>query len=699
MSDRMEAWSKEPKTSQAGHTGPVAGMIWMLLVAGVVWPLSVGAAPPTTGPLRTLVIPVNFLDDTSEPFTTQEIAAQIGDGLDPASMDAYIREVSYGRALLDVDVLDWTTLPVNSADCFTLWNPHDFAPVLDLVAPLVDLTVYDRFLTVAPHGTPGIGCGLGLSTFGAVSMITSQGTITASVAASTIPQSLALNYVRQLIHEFGHSIELAHAMDLDCGDQSVRDAPPCDAAEGTGDGRNHFSNMGQTGMRGHLDAPHKEFLGWLLPDQIAVIAAGQARLALDPIELPSSGVQVIKLPATYTPSSPSHDQVSHYYVSYRQPIGLDAIFSELSVPETGLLLHFDMRATSVPGMGSALVDTTPHLTTPELSAFADTLDTAMTQGDVFVDPIHELFVHFEATQAGQALVSAGSIHTNRVQNGGFAQDLAGWSNLLFATWSSEDAANSAHSGSVREVLDPPMSHGLRSPCTEVVAGLDYDYGVMYRISSGQVAGYVAVQVQWYDGPDCTLTSTTNDLNGFELDAWTWLGAVAVAPPTAVSAKVLLFGVSAVEAAEWVAYFDDAQLVARLVNLIGADLSGQDLDGADLSLTTLAGADLSGATLRGANLSGSNLLATTLIGANLAGADLSGAEGLPLAIGDESTLYSATTDFTGTGFDPVAANWTLSAPAAVPALSITARLLLATILLVSVRSRRPIRGNLLLHSAI
>jgi len=644
--------------------------------------MSVGAAPPTTGALRTLVIPVNFSDDTSEPYTVQELSAQINDELDPASMDAYIREVSYGRAFLDADVLPWTTLPVTSADCFTLWNAHDFAPVLDLVAPLVDLTVYDRFLTVAPGGS---GCG-GLSTHGAVSMSTSQGIITASVAASPIPQQLSLNYVRQLLHEFGHSLELVHAMDLDCGEQSVRDAPPCVANEFNNDGRNHFSNMGQTGMRGQIDAVHKEFLGWLVPDQIAVITAGQARLALDPIELPSSGVQVIKLPAPYTLLSAggAFEEASHYYVSYRQPIGWDAIFPELSVPDTGLLLHLDMADSFLSGMGSALVDTTPHVTTPELSAFDDSLDTALTSGDVFVDPIHELFVHFEGTQAGQALVNAGSVHTNRVQNGSFAEDLAGWTNLLFAIWSSEDAAGSGHSGSVREVLHPPMSHGLRSPCTPVVAGLDYDYGAMYRILSGQLAGHVSVQLQWYDGPDCTLSFTASNQNGFEIDAWTWLGGVATAPSTAVSAKLLLFGTSAVAATEWVAHFDDAQLVARLVNLIGADMSGQDLDSADLSLTTLAGADLSGATLRGANLSGSNLLGTLLIGADLSGADLSGAEGLPLTNGDASTLYSATTDFTGTGFDPVAANWTLTAPPAIPSLSITGRLLLVAALLLGLR---------------
>ena len=106
-------------------------------------------------------------------------------------------------------------------------------------------------------------------------------------------------------------------------------------------------------------------------------------------------------------------------------------------------------------------------------------------------------------------------------------------------------------------------------------------------------------------------------------------------------------------------------------LIGADLSFADLDSADLESSVLSNAnlastdldhsDLSFSSLTGAVLTEATLRFAVFAGAQLAGADFRGAQlanssGLDLAVG--IALYDATTDFTGTGFDPVAAGWTL-----------------------------------------
>jgi uncharacterized protein YjbI with pentapeptide repeats len=72
----------------------------------------------------------------------------------------------------------------------------------------------------------------------------------------------------------------------------------------------------------------------------------------------------------------------------------------------------------------------------------------------------------------------------------------------------------------------------------------------------------------------------------------------------------------------------------------------NLSDANLTFADLTFADLSGAYLNFANLSR----------ANLSDADLSGAIGLERTIGRPD--YNSTTDFTGTGFDPVAAGWHL-----------------------------------------
>ena len=89
----------------------------------------------------------------------------------------------------------------------------------------------------------------------------------------------------------------------------------------------------------------------------------------------------------------------------------------------------------------------------------------------------------------------------------------------------------------------------------------------------------------------------------------------------------------------------------LANLALANLSSALFDSADLSSADLESANLQSATLDFANLSGANLTS-----ANLSGAILSYVSGLWTTYGNPD--YDALTNFTGTGFDPVAAGWNL-----------------------------------------
>ncbi len=87
------------------------------------------------------------------------------------------------------------------------------------------------------------------------------------------------------------------------------------------------------------------------------------------------------------------------------------------------------------------------------------------------------------------------------------------------------------------------------------------------------------------------------------------------------------------------------------NLTGANLSGATLTDAFLINAILASADLTNADLTGANLQGANLTNADLTGAILANV-------LGLGVSNGAALYDINTDFTGTGFDPVLAGWTL-----------------------------------------
>ena len=94
----------------------------------------------------------------------------------------------------------------------------------------------------------------------------------------------------------------------------------------------------------------------------------------------------------------------------------------------------------------------------------------------------------------------------------------------------------------------------------------------------------------------------------------------------------------------------------LADLSFADLSLADLTNAILSHADLRFANLTNANLSGANLTNANLAVADLTNANLTDAILANATGLGDSFG--AALYDANTDFTGTGFDPVAAGWTL-----------------------------------------
>ncbi len=86
-------------------------------------------------------------------------------------------------------------------------------------------------------------------------------------------------------------------------------------------------------------------------------------------------------------------------------------------------------------------------------------------------------------------------------------------------------------------------------------------------------------------------------------------------------------------------------------------SGTNLQpGAYLGSANLAFANLTNANLYGAYLGSANLSDANLSNANLSNADLYGALGLSNTTGTPD--YDALTNFTGTGFDPVAAGWNL-----------------------------------------
>ena len=105
--------------------------------------------------------------------------------------------------------------------------------------------------------------------------------------------------------------------------------------------------------------------------------------------------------------------------------------------------------------------------------------------------------------------------------------------------------------------------------------------------------------------------------------------------------------------------NDGTIVDPIQSVFGGSISysGSNLEPfAHLTSANLTGADLFNANLFNANLSNAELINADLNNANLGGAILANAVGLGTTFG--AALYDINTNFTGTGFDPVNAGWTL-----------------------------------------
>ena len=92
------------------------------------------------------------------------------------------------------------------------------------------------------------------------------------------------------------------------------------------------------------------------------------------------------------------------------------------------------------------------------------------------------------------------------------------------------------------------------------------------------------------------------------------------------------------------------------DLINANMSNANLTSAFMTFANLTSAFLINANLTSAFLTNANLTNANLTNANLTNAELFNVVGLSTSTG--AAFYSPSTGFGGTGFDPVAAGWTL-----------------------------------------
>ncbi len=350
------------------------------------------APPPTTealGEQRTLVSLVNFTNDPTSPVLATDLHAAIFDEANPASTASYVREASYGRAWLAGSVMDWISASYADASCLVRTDSGT-QQLIDELDPLVDFSQVDRWIIVIPFNA---SCGFaGFSTLGKIPWNSAEGPVSFSRvilngAATSVPVLGA--------HELGHSlVGLQHSNDLECGAAAIGGSCTRPLSD-------RYSVMGETASGGHFTAPDKYALGWLETELVDVEGAGGIFL-LEPYEsLPAGGTKVLRIPSSWPVND--YSEAEFIYVSYRKPIGFDAVFTELATDGAMLHLdaHFKPQRPFVTG-ASSLLDARPG---GSANQETDSTDVVLGIGETFVDPVHGITIETLGVAGGQLQIS------------------------------------------------------------------------------------------------------------------------------------------------------------------------------------------------------------------------------------------------------------------------------------------------------
>jgi len=333
---------------------------WLVLVTWLVMVPASHALSPW-GEQKILVIPINFQDKLTQPWTPQQIANRgfAPPGASTKSVNAYYRETSFNKTWVTGEVTAWVTMPASQS--YNSCNYSTWGQLADqaAIAQGYDLSAYHRrhYIMVKT------ACG-----FGGVAYVNGEqawmnGTINLHVWA----------------HELGHNLGFRHAATIKCGTKAI-DTPEHCAVQEYGD---KYDVMSSTGEK-HLNGVHKWEKGFVHPNAVKTTSVS-GTWTLTPLETyTETATQVLRIPI---PSLP----LTYYFLSYRQKLGFDAGLPDGIVQ--GVSVH---RGKA--GERTLQLDTSP----------GDDLkfkNAALADGMSFYDPLAQIRVTQVAHDATGATVS------------------------------------------------------------------------------------------------------------------------------------------------------------------------------------------------------------------------------------------------------------------------------------------------------
>ncbi len=313
------------------------------------------ASPYTFGAQSTLVLLVNFSDNTSQPTTVDAARSLV-----LTTLSNFDLENSQNQTWLTGDAFGWFTLAMSGSTCDT----NTLAAQAQQAATNagVNLASYNRYVYLFPNIAACGWAGLG-SIGGRPSQAWINGYVT---------------NLQVIGHEMGHNFGLYHAHSLVCSGVTIGSS--CSTNE-YGD---LYDMMGQW-TASHFDAFHKEQLGWLNYGSSLPITtvSSSGSYTITPYET-GSGSKALKIPK---------DASSYYYVEYRQLAGFDSVLSGYPAATTGVTVH---SASPSDPNSSNLLDMNPQTSTFN--------DAALAVGQTYTDSAAGVTLKLTSANASAATV-------------------------------------------------------------------------------------------------------------------------------------------------------------------------------------------------------------------------------------------------------------------------------------------------------
>lgn len=362
------------KVRVKGEQADAATPVLMLSNLNSVQTAAPATAASASGAQQTVVLLVNFKDDTSQPYSI----AQANDVVFN-QVNSFMRENSFQQTSVTGQTYGWLTLPITKT-CVG----SDIAAAAKQAAAgaQIDLKPFSRFIYVFPLNTACFWTGMA-TVGGAPSDIWVNG-------------SLKLHTIG---HELGHNFGLRHSHSSDCGATVL--ATSCTTTD-YGDIADIMGNV----FPAHFNAFQKQSLGWLnAGSQPAIITVQETGNYVIDAYSAAAGTNAKALKILKSVDATTGLK-TWYYIEYRQAIGFDGALSGVY---NGNLLGGVLVRTGAEGNASSsyLLDMTPdsYLRFPISDAGLDLNDAALPVGQTYTDAAAGLTITASAANGANATVS------------------------------------------------------------------------------------------------------------------------------------------------------------------------------------------------------------------------------------------------------------------------------------------------------